>query len=107
LVGLLRLRDRRDAERLRSALRPGVSLVAIGGGFIGLEFASTRVISVLRSRSSSTRAGCSLSSRTRDSLTTFALLIAIEAFGSCSSDPAIYAMGDVARRQLSSIDGGG
>jgi len=35
------LRSLADAERIRAALRPGVSLVVIGGGFIGLEVAAS------------------------------------------------------------------
>ena len=35
------LRSLADAERIRAALRPGVSLVIIGGGFIGLEVAAS------------------------------------------------------------------
>ncbi len=34
------LRSLADAERIRAALRPGASLVVIGGGFIGLEIAA-------------------------------------------------------------------
>ncbi|HUH86195.1 MAG TPA: FAD-dependent oxidoreductase, partial [Stellaceae bacterium] len=35
------LRSLADAERIRAALRPGTSLVVIGGGFIGLEIAAS------------------------------------------------------------------
>ena len=35
------LRDHADAARLRAALRPGVRLVIVGAGFIGLEVAAT------------------------------------------------------------------
>lgn len=35
------LRTLRDAARLRSALKPGKHLVVVGGGFVGLEVAST------------------------------------------------------------------
>jgi anthranilate 1,2-dioxygenase ferredoxin reductase component len=40
-VPLFYLRSLADAERIRSALRPGASLVIIGGGFIGLEIAAS------------------------------------------------------------------
>lgn len=39
--GALTLRTRRDADRLRARMAPGVRLVVIGAGFIGLEVAST------------------------------------------------------------------
>ena len=35
------LRTRADASRLRQVLTPGTRLVVIGGGFIGLEVASS------------------------------------------------------------------
>jgi anthranilate 1,2-dioxygenase ferredoxin reductase component len=35
------LRSLADAERIRAALRPGLELVMIGGGFIGLEIAAS------------------------------------------------------------------
>ncbi len=35
------LRSLSDAERIRAALRPGLELVMIGGGFIGLEIAAS------------------------------------------------------------------
>ncbi|WP_406044594.1 FAD-dependent oxidoreductase [Micromonospora sp. NBC_00898] len=35
------LRTRRDAERLRAQLRPGVHVIVIGAGFIGAEVAAT------------------------------------------------------------------
>jgi 3-phenylpropionate/trans-cinnamate dioxygenase ferredoxin reductase subunit len=41
LEGVLQLRTLADAERIRAAIAPGLSLVVIGGGFIGLEIAAT------------------------------------------------------------------
>ncbi len=41
LQGVLQLRTLADAERIRAAIAPGLSLVVIGGGFIGLEIAAT------------------------------------------------------------------
>ncbi|WP_432849300.1 NAD(P)/FAD-dependent oxidoreductase [Amycolatopsis sp. CA-161197] len=40
LDGVLMLRTRDDADRLRSSLESASNVVVIGGGFIGLEFAS-------------------------------------------------------------------
>lgn len=41
LDGVMQLRTLADAERIRTAIAPGLSLVGIGGGFIGLEIAAT------------------------------------------------------------------
>ena len=41
LDGVMQLRTLADAERIRTAIKPGLSLVVIGGGFIGLEIAAT------------------------------------------------------------------
>ena len=41
LEGVMQLRTLADAERIRTAIAPGLSLVVIGGGFIGLEIAAT------------------------------------------------------------------
>lgn len=41
LDGIMQLRTLADAERIRAAIAPGLSLVVIGGGFIGLEIAAT------------------------------------------------------------------
>lgn len=41
LSGIMTLRDAADADRLRSALRPGRRLVIIGGGYVGLEVAAS------------------------------------------------------------------
>lgn len=41
LAGVLLLRDLDDARRLRAELRPGRSMVIVGGGYIGLEVAAT------------------------------------------------------------------
>jgi len=40
LAGVLALRDAADADRLKTALRPGARLAIIGGGYIGLEAAA-------------------------------------------------------------------
>jgi 3-phenylpropionate/trans-cinnamate dioxygenase ferredoxin reductase component len=40
---LLYLRDLRDADRLREALRPSARVAIVGGGFIGLEVAASAV----------------------------------------------------------------
>src|SRR5579864_6639866 len=40
-VPLFYLRSLADAERIRTALKPGVAVVLIGGGFIGLEIAAS------------------------------------------------------------------
>ena len=40
---VLYLRDLRDADRLREALRPGARVAIVGGGFIGLEVAASAV----------------------------------------------------------------
>jgi NADPH-dependent 2,4-dienoyl-CoA reductase/sulfur reductase-like enzyme len=41
VAGVLTLRTRGDAERLRSLLSPGARLVIVGAGFLGLEIAAT------------------------------------------------------------------
>jgi 3-phenylpropionate/trans-cinnamate dioxygenase ferredoxin reductase subunit len=41
LAGVITLRDLEDAERLRALLGPGVRLVVVGGGFLGMEVAAT------------------------------------------------------------------
>ncbi|MEV8594592.1 FAD-dependent oxidoreductase [Streptomyces sp. NPDC052012] len=41
LSGVHTLRDLRDALALRAELRPGAHLLVVGGGFVGLELAST------------------------------------------------------------------
>ena len=41
LDGVLELRSAADADRLKAALRPGVRLAVIGGGYIGLEAAAS------------------------------------------------------------------
>jgi 3-phenylpropionate/trans-cinnamate dioxygenase ferredoxin reductase component len=41
LFGVLELRSAADADRLKAALRPGVRLAVIGGGYIGLEAAAS------------------------------------------------------------------
>ncbi len=41
LAGVLELRTAADADRLQAALRPGVRLAVIGGGYIGLEVAAS------------------------------------------------------------------
>ncbi|MFI1995360.1 NAD(P)/FAD-dependent oxidoreductase [Actinoplanes sp. NPDC020271] len=40
LDGVLVLRDARDADRLKAALVPGVRIIVIGGGYLGLEVAA-------------------------------------------------------------------
>jgi len=40
-VPILYLRSLADAERIRAALKPGLEVVLIGGGFIGLEIAAS------------------------------------------------------------------
>jgi anthranilate 1,2-dioxygenase ferredoxin reductase component len=42
-VPILYLRNIADAEAIRAALRPGLAIVMIGGGFIGLEIAASAV----------------------------------------------------------------
>jgi len=39
--GVLELRTLADAERIRAALRPGIRLAIVGGGYIGLEVAAS------------------------------------------------------------------
>jgi 3-phenylpropionate/trans-cinnamate dioxygenase ferredoxin reductase component len=39
--GVMQLRTLTDASRLRSVLKPGVRLVCVGGGFVGMEVAVT------------------------------------------------------------------
>ena len=41
---VLYLRDLRDADRLRQALRPGARIAIVGGGFIGLEVAASAAL---------------------------------------------------------------
>lgn len=41
LAGVLELRSMADADRLKAALRPGIRLTVIGGGYIGLEVAAS------------------------------------------------------------------
>jgi 3-phenylpropionate/trans-cinnamate dioxygenase ferredoxin reductase component len=41
LAGVYELRTVMDADRIRSGIRPGVRLVVVGGGYIGLEVAAT------------------------------------------------------------------
>ena len=41
LEGVLELRTAADADRLKTALRPGAKLAVIGGGYIGLEAAAS------------------------------------------------------------------
>ena len=41
LSGVLELRTAADADRLKAALRPGVRLAVVGGGYIGLEAAAS------------------------------------------------------------------
>ena len=41
LAGVITLRRLEDAERLRALLGPGVRLVVVGGGFLGMEVAAT------------------------------------------------------------------
>lgn len=40
LEGVLTVRDKRDADRLREEMLPGAKLLVIGGGYIGLEAAA-------------------------------------------------------------------
>ena len=41
LPGVLELRTAADADRIKAALRPGVRLAVVGGGYIGLEVAAS------------------------------------------------------------------
>lgn len=41
LTGVLELRTLADGRRLRTAIRPGVRLVVVGGGYVGLEVAAS------------------------------------------------------------------
>lgn len=41
IAGVHQLRTAQDADSLREALKPGTRLVVVGGGFLGLEVAST------------------------------------------------------------------
>lgn len=41
LAGVLELRTAADADRLKTALRPGAKLAIIGGGYVGLEVAAS------------------------------------------------------------------
>ncbi len=41
LPGVLELRSRADADRIRATLRPGRHLAVVGGGYIGLEVAAS------------------------------------------------------------------
>jgi 3-phenylpropionate/trans-cinnamate dioxygenase ferredoxin reductase subunit len=41
LAGILALRSAADADALKAALRPGVTLAVVGGGYVGLEAAAS------------------------------------------------------------------
>ncbi len=43
LPGIFHLRDRADADAIRTALRPGSTLAIVGGGYIGLEVAASAI----------------------------------------------------------------